>query len=284
MGSIKVQSRRTDSAEARALKEATELALLASVAFALLATLAPFQLALPTRFRFDLALALRWNDVALNLVLFAPFGFALAMRRPGQKLAASCAHAIALGAGLSALLELSRLFVPVRCPSPIDVLMNALGSGAGAYVYARAGQRAERALVRCLHGAPSGAATAALACALAWIALAPIAGRPMLDSFHWTLGTAPLVHGPRSAVIGLMASLGLSAWLGFALRLRSCSAWMASAHALPIVALIEICRGYSALHVASLSTLLLAAVCALVSAHAAGRVRLATARARRIWV
>ena len=222
--------------------------------------------------------------MALNLALFAPLGFALAMRRPRQKLAVSCARAIALGAGLSALLELSQLFVPVRCPSAIDVLANALGSGAGAYVYARAGQRAERLLVRCFESAPSGVAIAALAGVLMWIALAPIAGRPMLDSFHWTLGTAPLAHGPRSAVIGLMASLGLSAWLGFALRSRSRSALMASAYALPIVALIEVFRGYSALHVASLSTLLLAVVFALVSAHAAGRARLATAPARRIWV
>ena len=279
-----VQLRRTDSAEARALEEATELALLASLAFALVATLAPFQLALPTRFRMDRALALCWNDVVLNLALFAPLGFALAMRRPGQQLAASCARAVALGAGFSALLELLQLFLPGRCSSVIDVLANALGCGAGAHVYACAGKHAERVLVRGLHRAPSGAAVAALACALALIALAPLVARPMLDSFHWTLGTAPLGRGPRSAVIGLMASLGLSAWLGFALRFRSRSALMASAHALPIAALIEVCRGYSALHVASLSTLLLAVACALVSAHAAGRVRLATVPTRRIWL
>ena len=262
--------------ETRALEHASALALVASVAAALVATLAPFQLALPAALRVDVEL--RLSDVLLNLALLAPFGFVLGMRarRSSYQCVSPSVRAFALGAALSAALELAQLFVPVRCPSPIDVLANALGCGLGCALHARLGQSAARMLLGFLRS-PSAGGVALLALALGAIALAPLDARLMRTTFHWTLGTVPMGHGPQAIVIGLTASLGLAAWLGFALRLRASSALTATACALPIVAAIEVCRGYSMQSAASLVTLLLAVVCALVSAHAAGRFS-------RVWV
>jgi glycopeptide antibiotics resistance protein len=288
-----VQDRSTSEAEraceARALEHASALALVASLAAAVVATLAPFQLAIPAASRVDVSL--RLSDVLLNLALLAPFGFVLGMRtrRSGYERVSPAVRAFALGAALSAVLELAQLFVPVRCPSPIDVLANALGCSVGCVLHARLGLRAERMLLGFLRS-PSAAGVALLALALGALALAPLDTRLTRATFHWTLGTVPMGHGPQAIVIGLIASLGLAAWLGFALRLRASSALTATACALPIVAAIEVCRGYSVHSAASLVTLLLAAVCSLVSAHAAGRFsqvgRLAATQsaARRIWV
>jgi glycopeptide antibiotics resistance protein len=274
------------------------LALITSVAVALVATLAPFQLALPAALRVDIEV--RLSDVLLNLALLAPFGFVLGMRGPaaGDIRISPAVRAFAAGAALSAALELTQVFMPLRCPSPIDVLANALGCSWGCALYARLGRRAERAFLGFLWS-PSAGRVALLALVLGVTALAPLPldARLMRETFHWTLGSAPMGHGPRAIVIGLIASLGLAAWIGFALRLRASSALTATACALPVVAAIEVCRGYSMHSAASLQTLALAAVCALVSAHAAGRFngdrRLGRAAgplaathsaARRIWV
>jgi len=68
-------------AEARAVVEATSLALCAAVAGVLVATLAPFQITWPAQLRIDHVWTVRVQDVALNIALFAPLGFLLAMRR-----------------------------------------------------------------------------------------------------------------------------------------------------------------------------------------------------------
>jgi hypothetical protein len=102
--------------------------------------------------------------------------------------------------------------------------------------------------------------------------------------FRWTLGPASLRYGPQSIVIGLIASLGLAARLGFTLRMRARSALGAMACALLIVTAIEVCRGYSMRHEASLMTLALAALCALVSAHVAGRISESQSATQRVWV
>ena len=286
------------ASETRALEHASALALIASLAVALVATLAPFQLAMPAALRVDVEL--RLSDVLLNLALLAPFGFALGMRAraAGCQRISPTVRAFALGAGLSAALELVQLFMPVRCPSPIDVLANALGCSWGCALCVRLDRRAERLMLGFVQS-PSAGRVALLALVLGALALAPLPldGRLMRASFHWTVGTAPMAYGPRAIVIGLIASLGLAAWIGFALRLRASSALTATSCALPIVAAIEVCRGYSVHSAASLQTLLLAALCALVSAHAAGRFsgprvlaradgRLAATQsaARRIWV
>lgn len=284
--------------ETRALEHASALALIASLAVALVATLAPFQLVIPGAWRVDVEL--RVSDVLLNLALLAPLGFALGMRAGASayRRISPTVRAFALGAGLSAALELVQMFMPLRCPSPIDVLANALGCSWGCALYPRLGRPAERLVLGFIQS-PSAGRIALLALVLVAIALAPLPldSRLTRASFHWTVGTAPMAHGPQAIVIGLLASLGLAAWIGFALRLRASSALTATACALPIVAVIEVCRGYSVHSAASLQTLLLAALCALVSAHAAGRFngpgvlvradgRLAATQsaARRIWV
>jgi VanZ family protein len=285
-----MQYRRTDDrvVEALALRSAVELGLIAALALALVATLAPFQLVMPAKLR--VVVTLGTSDVLLNLGLLAPLGFLLGMRALpfGRSVMSPGVQAFVIGAGLSALLELAQLFVPVRCPSPIDVLANALGCALGCALHARFAVPAERALLRLLASPPSTRDVVLLALLLCLIALMPLDASRMRETFHWTLGPAPLTRRPQAFVIGLLGSLGLAAWLGFALRLRSRSALMASAYALPIVAAIEVCRGYNVLHAASLSTLTLAVLCALVSAHAAGRVRVSIQPmpqpARRIWV
>lgn len=278
--------------QAPALDSAVELGLFGSLAVVLVATLAPFRFAVPSTVR--VVIALRSSDVLLNVALFMPMGFLLGMRafRFGRAVMSPVVQAFVAGAALSGALELTQLFVPMRCPSPIDVLANAAGCALGCAAYLRARGGAERLLARCLARTPSLWGVALFALVLGMLAIAPLELRSVHEGFHWTLGPAPLARKPQAVVIGLLAMLGLAAWLGFALRAHVHSTLRASASALPIVALFEACRGYSALGVASLFTLTLAALCALVSAHAAGRVRppieparLRTRQApRRIWV
>jgi glycopeptide antibiotics resistance protein len=85
-----------------------------------------------------------WFDVGMNVVLFLPLGFlgALAHAAPtgGNAIDARRAglgRAFALGALLSAAIEVTQLFEPGRYPSPTDVLSNATGAWAGAYLHAR---------------------------------------------------------------------------------------------------------------------------------------------------
>jgi VanZ family protein len=226
--------------------------------------------------------------VLLNLALLAPLGFVLFMRARCSGKSASLADTLAIGAGLSMLLELLQLFVPLRCSSPIDVVANAVGCGLGAVLHALLAVPAERALLAFLRSRPSAGGVVMLAALLGALALSPLEARLMHASFRWTLGAASLTYGPQSIVIGLIASLSLAAWLGFTLRMRARSALAATVCALVIVTAIEVCRGYSMRHEASLMTLALAALCALVSAHVAGRVATALpsmqSAARRVWV
>lgn len=102
-------------------------ALAVSVAAVLLATLLPGDAA-------DLAGAdprgsggalFRLADAARNLALFLPLGASLAWGRvrPGT--------ALLIGAVLSSLLETAQLALPGRYANPLDVLMNAAGTGLG---------------------------------------------------------------------------------------------------------------------------------------------------------
>jgi glycopeptide antibiotics resistance protein len=252
------------------LEHAVSLGLTASVAVAVLATLAPFRLRLPAAWCVDTAL--RTSDVLLNVALLAPLGFALGMRMRTRGRGASVTEALAVGAGLSMTLELAQLLVPGRCSSPIDLVANALGCGLGALLHAQVAAVAERALLAFLRSTPNALAVLVLAAALARLALPSLDARLMHATFRWTLGPASLAYGPQSIVIGLIASLGLSAWLAFTLRMRARSVAAATACALSIASAIEVCRGYSVHHEASLLTLALAALCALVSAHVAGRI------------
>ena len=282
-----VQYRSTRSDVSPAVLAAVHAALLAVSVAILVATLAPFQVRAPSWARLvNVALVLRWQDIALNLALFAPAGFLVGMReRMLGRPAWSLVRAASFGALISAAIELLQAFVPVRITSPIDVAANAAGFGAGALLHARVACRAERALLAFVGRKIGFTGIALCAALLAALALAPLHAQALHDSFHWTVGPTPMSRGPRAIVIGMLSSLGLAGWLGYALRSHARSARVACAGALPVVAVIEVCRGYSGPHVASLFTFALAVLCALVSAHASGRVQSAALqRSSRLWV
>jgi hypothetical protein len=74
------------------------------------------------------------EDVLLNLGLLFPAGFLWRIARPASRSRAGL-DGLALGLGLSSLLEGLQLFLPARCASPTDVLMNGLGAWAGAMAH-----------------------------------------------------------------------------------------------------------------------------------------------------
>lgn len=73
------------------------------------------------------------RDVVLNVVLYAPVGFALAtLARRRHSRAVSTAAAIAVVFALSTSMELLQVYVPGRDPSSLDVLTNTIGGAIGA--------------------------------------------------------------------------------------------------------------------------------------------------------
>lgn len=92
-----------------------------------------------------------WFDVAQNVVLYAPLGFALAGR--GHTAGAACAVA----ALLSLATELLQFAVPGRSPALRDVLVNTSGAWAGVLLWRTA---AGRTIARLLVSAESSAARA----------------------------------------------------------------------------------------------------------------------------
>jgi glycopeptide antibiotics resistance protein len=102
------------------------------------AVLIPFQL------RFPAAIRLNYQvlpvDVAQNLVLLFPAGFLYRLTRRTDT-DPRCLHALALGVGVSFLLEAAQILVAGRNPSPVDVVVNGGGAWLGAYVQRRMGRR-----------------------------------------------------------------------------------------------------------------------------------------------
>ena len=92
----------------------------------LLFTLNPFYLAVPKWIGYTFRTDLR--NLISNIVLFVPLGFfyRLTLRRRG---------AFLLGAIISFVIETVQIFIPVRTPSVVDILMNTAGSGICALVY-----------------------------------------------------------------------------------------------------------------------------------------------------
>jgi glycopeptide antibiotics resistance protein len=241
---------------AQLVHRAAGFGLLAQLGLIVLATLMPFQLALPARFALDFEV--RASDLALNLVMLAPLGFLAALR-----FGLGPARGLVLGALLSATLELLQLFVPARCPSLYDVAMNALGAGVGALLYALAPERSARFIEKLVTAPPSFERGAVITLALLALALGLLHRG---TDFHWTLGLAPLAGDCRAIVLGSIASLSLAGWLGYTLP-PGAPAWLAAAWTLPIAAGLELCRGFSASHVASLTSLLLTLIVALGAAR-----------------
>ena len=77
------------------------------------------------------------DDIAVNLMLFVPFGFGLAglMRSKGLSALKSVLVALAIGCGLSLTVETLQCFIPGRDPSLADVATNTISSVAGAVFF-----------------------------------------------------------------------------------------------------------------------------------------------------
>lgn len=104
--------------------------LLGYVAFVIvLLTLNPFYFERPAHFQFSLLVVPR--DLIQNIILFLPIGYLYRMT------SGSRCGAILLGATLSAGVEAIQLLIPMRFPSPVDLVTNTLGAGAGALLYDR---------------------------------------------------------------------------------------------------------------------------------------------------
>jgi len=72
-------------------------------------------------------------DVLQNVLVYAPFGLLAALWLAGTMRATQAAAlATVMGAGLSLAMECLQQFNPARVASPVDIAMNALGSGLGA--------------------------------------------------------------------------------------------------------------------------------------------------------
>lgn len=75
------------------------------------------------------------GDILLNVLLFLPFGaFAIPSRPvPGSRLRKAALAALA-GSLLSAGIEALQFLLPGRYLSPVDIVCNGLGAGAGAWL------------------------------------------------------------------------------------------------------------------------------------------------------
>jgi glycopeptide antibiotics resistance protein len=84
------------------------------------------------------------RDVAVNFLLFVPFGVSFARNSGGRR---AFARSLLAGAALSIPVEASQLFFVMRDPSATDVLMAICGTAAGAIavqVFERAGAARRR--------------------------------------------------------------------------------------------------------------------------------------------
>jgi hypothetical protein len=90
-------------------------------------------------------------DVLLNVFLFIPYGFALALnfRARGRSKAATLALVLAAGALLSYSIELLQFYIPQRDSGWEDVLTNSMGSVAGAILFDLCGPAVLRLLSAC---------------------------------------------------------------------------------------------------------------------------------------
>ena len=92
------------------------------------------------------------QDRVQNFLFFVPLGFGLAASirpRHGRAVAARLIGALVVGAALSLTVEVLQVFLGHRDPTWLDVLMNTLGSAAGAAVVTFGGSRAvEDAIAR----------------------------------------------------------------------------------------------------------------------------------------
>lgn len=90
-------------------------------------TLVPFQFVLPERFH--LMLNGTSLDFSANVLFFVPLGFLYRLSEPPAR---RRLRVLALGIGVSTIVECAQLFAPERYASPLDVLANGAGAWLGA--------------------------------------------------------------------------------------------------------------------------------------------------------
>lgn len=101
-------------------------------AVTLIITLAPFRFA--SRPVHGLTGMWTWSDIVMNVLMFVPIGFVFQLTRPARS-PVQWLRALALGAVLSAVIEVAQLFEVARFSSLIDVATNAAGAGVGAWLF-----------------------------------------------------------------------------------------------------------------------------------------------------
>src|SRR5215217_5044421 len=110
-------------------------------------TLEPFAFRMPTSVTLMFWDDYNWLDPFANVVLFVPVGFLFALARSATRDATPATRrrtvraATLLGFVVSAAIEVTQVFEPLRYPSPVDVATNALGATLGAWLFARAARR-----------------------------------------------------------------------------------------------------------------------------------------------
>jgi glycopeptide antibiotics resistance protein len=82
----------------------------------------------------------RFNDMAINILGFIPFGFlSLAhfssIQRSYYSSAKSFLIVVLLGSLLSLIIELLQIYLPTRYSSSTDLICNIFGTSAGAFLY-----------------------------------------------------------------------------------------------------------------------------------------------------
>jgi glycopeptide antibiotics resistance protein len=113
------------------------------IVLAALATLSPFDFVWSKPHGYSIETSI--GDVALNLAFLFPVGFLFRLARRGRG-GPMALDALALGLGVSLVLELLQAFLPSRVTSPTDVATNGLGAWAGAITHARLGPWLDRRL------------------------------------------------------------------------------------------------------------------------------------------
>jgi VanZ family protein len=132
------------------------------------------------------------GDLLANLVLYAPLGFALALAlqaRLRPALAALLAAQACLL--LSAAMEFGQMHVPRRSPSGLDLLLNAVGGGAGALLAVWVRPPATTRLPADWLRPVEPFAALLLGC---WLAYRLYPYVPSLDYGEWRASLAPLRH------------------------------------------------------------------------------------------
>jgi VanZ family protein len=104
----------------------------------------PFLLGMSTKPSHDL-------DFFLNVLLFVPFGFGLCAqaRKRGSRRWTSLLVALAVGAGVSYVVEFLQLYIPSRDSGWTDVISNTTGSVAGFFLFEFCGGAILTALSKC---------------------------------------------------------------------------------------------------------------------------------------